>query len=156
MRRAARPATVVMGAKLVRVRGTDTDLQHKPGLSAHSRDKDRRWGKGRRGILRPGHQKMEHSLRRKCRQLCSEFLHISRDSEARRAVGSRCPLCPVHGSLPFTAWRNSWWSWWSRERLFGKSSKFDDSCYTGTSASGRRPTRTRRVAHGGHKLFPFT
>jgi hypothetical protein len=28
MRRAARPAAVVMGAKLVRVRGTDTDLQH--------------------------------------------------------------------------------------------------------------------------------
>jgi hypothetical protein len=46
MRRAARPATVVMGAKLVQVRGTDsTDMQ--PGLSAHSRDKDRRWqGKG--------------------------------------------------------------------------------------------------------------
>jgi hypothetical protein len=122
MRRAARPATVVMGAKLVQVRGTDsTDMQ--PGLSAHSRDKDRRWqGKGCRGILRrPGHQKMEHSLRRNCAMKSSLHM-LLRDSEALRAVGCQIVPSAVCRVAAFTAWRYPWWSWWSRERLFGKNS----------------------------------
>jgi hypothetical protein len=119
--RAARP--VCMGAKLVPVRYRFACIQ--PGLITHSRSRTAEikiGGSRERGVEA---SEMEHSLRRKCSDnRAVNSSHIAYYRETRRRSGRWGAHCASTRVAVFAAWRNSGWSWWSRERLFGKSSEY--------------------------------
>lgn len=122
-----------------------------PGLSAHSRDKDRRW-QGKGGVEEFSAVQVIRKWNIRFGEICAmkSSLHkLLRDSEALRAVGCQIVPSAVCRVAAFTAWRYSWWSWWSRERLFGKNS------YGTVPVVSRRPTSDATVGLA-RSMFPFT
>jgi len=106
-----------MGAKLVLVQGTNTRYQYRYATSTLSEIKI---GGGRERGLRSGHQKWNIRFGDIAVRRAVNSSHIA--ARLGGAQGGGVPVVPVHGSL-HSRLGGTHDEWWSRERLFRKSSR---------------------------------